>query len=47
VTPLEQWQIKEIELGIQEADAGELVSHATVVDNWKKRNFSYSEIPNN
>ena len=47
MTSLERWQIKEIELGIQEAEAGELVSHETVVNNWKKRNFSCSEIPNN
>jgi len=34
---LQEWQIKEIKLGLQEADAGELVSHATVLNNWKKR----------
>lgn len=34
---LQEWQVKEIKAGINEADAGELVSHEEVVNDWGKK----------
>ena len=34
---LNAWQVKEIEAGLAEADAGDLVDHAQVKNQWKKR----------
>jgi RHH-type transcriptional regulator, rel operon repressor / antitoxin RelB len=33
----QEWQLAEIEHGIKEADAGELVSHEEIVDYWKQK----------
>lgn len=32
----QEWQIKEINNGLAEADAGQMVEHETIVKRWKK-----------
>ena len=33
---LQKWQFSEIQKGIQEADAGHLIDHEKVVEQWKR-----------
>jgi predicted transcriptional regulator len=43
----QEWQLAEIEQGIKEADAGDLIMHETVENRWKEKYAKFLDNPSN